>query len=376
MRRPPAGAHPGHFVIDPEWPKPRVRIVAYRPDNVDEHFEPDSTCDLKRIRGYLDTHTVTWVDIQGLGDADFLHRVADFFELHPLAIADVVNVPQRPKAETYNGYMFLITKMVTMEEDGGVNIEQVSAFLGPNYLLTFQEQYGDVFDPVRERIRNPSTRIRGEGADYLAYAVLDAVVDGYYPALEQLGERLLLMEEDALDSPTTEAIKETNKVRRTLLSIRRVVWPQREAINSLIRDPSPLINDRVRIFLRDAYDHCAQSSDLLESYRELLNGVANLHLTALSNKTNDVMKMLTIVATIFIPLTFMTGIYGMNFEYMPELQQRWAYPAFLMAMGLVALGMVFYFKTRGLLGDPDAPRRRRRRFRLLHAVKKKAMLGQ
>ncbi len=339
--------------MDPSWPPPRVRVVAYGADQLDEYEEPEAACDLDRIRRIIDSHVVTWVDVQGLGNAAFLNRIAEFFNLHPLAVADVVNVPQRPKAESYDGYIFLITKMITLEEDSQVRIEQVSAFLGSNYLLTFQEHYGDIWDPVRDRIRSSNTRVRGENADYLAYAVLDAVIDGYYPVLEEMGERLLDMEEDALRSPTEDAIKETNRIRRSLLSIRRVIWPQREAVNSLIRDPTPLISDPVRLFLRDAYDHCAQGADLIESYREILNGVANLHLTGLSNRANDVMKMLTIMASIFIPLTFLAGIYGMNFEYMPELHDRYSYPVLLIVMASIAISMILYFRRKGWIGTPD-----------------------
>ena len=357
MRRPPVGARPGELAIDPSWPPPRVRVVAYDHDQVDEYEEPEGACDLARIRSIIDSHAVTWVDVQGLGNAALLESIAESFSLHPLAIADVVNVPQRPKAESYEDYIFLITKMITLEEDSAVKIEQVSAFLGPNYLLTFQEHYGDVWDPVRDRIRSPNTRIRGEKVDYLAYAVLDAVIDGYYPVLEEMGERLLDMEEDALRSPTEDAIKETNRIRRSLLSIRRVLWPQREAVSSLIRDPTPLVSDPVRLFLRDAYDHCAQGADLIESYREILNGVANLHLTGLSNRANDVMKLLTIMASIFIPLTFLAGIYGMNFEYMPELHDRYGYPVVLVIMLIIAVSMVLYFRKKGWIGTQDNHRR-------------------
>jgi magnesium transporter len=341
-----AGAGPGTLRVQEGWPAPAIRIFRYTPESVDE-WETDAS---DTFAGLRDERGIVWVDVQGLGDEALLRRLGELFDLHPLAVEDVVNIPQRPKTEAYRECIFLVTRMIAVADGAAIQNEQLSIFLGARFVLTFQERPGDCLEPVRNRLRNPASRIRSSGSDYLAYALLDAVIDGYYPAIEQLGDRLAELEEESLEQPTKATLRATNKVRMTLLLMRRVMWPQREAINSLIRDENPLVSDNVRLFLRDTHDHCSQIVDVIESYRELVSAVANTYLTVVSNRTNEVMKVLTIMASIFIPLTFMAGIYGMNFDHMPELHLRYGYPLLWAAMIAVGLGMVYYFRRKGWLG--------------------------
>jgi len=346
------GTGPGTLSIQEGWPPPKVRVFRYTPEKVEE-WEADST---DSFDGLIEESSIVWVDVQGLGDEAFLRRMGDLFDLHPLAVEDVINVPQRPKTEAYGNCIFLVTRMIALLDGAAIVNEQISIFLGENFVLTFQERPGDCFEPVRQRLRNPDSRIRSNRPDYLAYAILDAVIDGYYPVIEQLGDELAELEEESLERPSKNTLRATNKVRMTLLLMRRVLWPQREAINSLLRDENKLVSPNVRLFLRDTHDHCTQVAEVVESYRELVSAVANTYLTVVSNRTNEVMKVLTIMASIFIPLTFMAGIYGMNFEYMPELHFRYSYPLLWLAMLTVGLGMVYYFRRKGWLGGEEDDR--------------------
>lgn len=343
------GTRPGTLRIQEGWPPPKVKVFRYTPENLEE-WETGSADSFDSL---IQESSIVWVDVQGLGDEAFLRRMGELFNLHPLAVEDVVNVPQRPKTEAYGNCIFLVTRMITVLDGEAIRNEQISIFLGKNFVLTFQERPGDCFDPVRERLRNPAGRMRNGRPDYLAYALLDAVIDGYYPALEQLGNELAELEEESLEQPTKNTLRATNQVRMTLLLMRRVLWPQREAISSLIKDENPLVTENVRLYLRDTHDHCSQVADVVESYRELVSAVANTYLTVVSNRTNEVMKVLTIMASIFIPLTFMAGIYGMNFDHMPELHFRYGYPLLWGAMLAVGLGMVYYFRRKGWLGGEE-----------------------
>lgn len=281
-----------------------------------------------------------------------MRGLGDLFGLHPLALEDAVNVPQRPKSERYDHYYLYITRMTMLRSAADeLDTEQVSIFIGRNYVLTLQERYGDVFDPVRERIYAGIGPLRVSGSDYLAYALIDTIIDGYYPVLEKIGDRLEALEERALTSSSKATLRDIYDTKRQLLNVRRAVWPQREAVNALIRDESSLITPAVRIFLRDCYDHTVQLIDVTETFRELCGNLLDLYLSSVSMRTNDVMKLLTIMSTIFIPLTFLAGIYGMNFEVMPELKMRWAYPLLLVVMALTGAGMVYLFWKRGWIGN-------------------------
>ncbi len=268
--------------------------------------------------------TVTWFDVQGFGDRKLLQKLGKVFDLHSLLLEDVVNVPQRPKTESYGEQLLVVVRMVRLEEEGDtrvatVDMEQVSMVLAKNYVVTFQEKHGDILDPVRQRIRSGKGPMRSHGADYLAYAIADTIIDGYYPVLESVGDRLESLENDVIHRPSPAVLGELNAMKNQLINLRRAIWPQREAINSLVRGDHNLITEPVRIYLRDTYDHCIQTSEVAEMYREMVTGLMNTYLSSIANRANDIMKVLTIMASIFIPLTFMAGIYGMNFEHMPEL---------------------------------------------------------
>jgi len=304
---------------------------------------------------HLDTESVSWVDVSGLGSEDVLQQLGQVFKLHPLVLEDIVNVPQRPKVEDYQDQLLIITQMVILKENGdGFWLEQVSLVLGKHYLLTVQEEaLHDTFEPVRDRIRNEKGTIRQRGADYLAYALWDTIIDGYFMALEAYGERLEDLEDEVVTNPTKQTLSKIYQIRRELLALRRAIWPQRDALNTLIRDECALMSADVQVYLRDCYDHVVQLIDTIETYRELAPGMMDVYLSAVSNRMNEVMKLLTVISTIFIPLTFVAGIYGMNFNpevsplNMPELNWYWGYPFFWMVTIAIAAILIYFFWRRG-----------------------------
>lgn len=304
---------------------------------------------------FLDSESVSWVDVKGLGSEDILRRLGQVFSLHPLVLEDIVNVPQRPKIEEYDEQLLIIARMVTMKPSGsGFISEQVSLVLGRHYLLTVQEEPEyDCFGPIRERIRTSKGTIRKQGPDYLAYALLDAIIDGFFPVLEEYGEKIEELEDEVVSNPSRQTLEKIHAVKRELLGLRRAIWPQRDAINTLIRDGSDLISHDVHIYLRDCYDHAIQVLDMVETYRELAASLMDVYLSSVSNKMNEIMKLLTVISSIFIPLTFIAGVYGMNFDpskspyNMPELDWYWGYPACWAVMLATALGLVYFFWRRG-----------------------------
>ncbi len=343
---------PGTLMMEPDAPKPVVHLMCYTTEGLQEHdaASPDE------LRRYANAKGVTWVDVQGLGDEAVLRQIAEIFDIHPLALEDAVNVPQRPKSESYEDQHLFVARMARVGDEEQVDAEQVSFFIGRNYVLTFQERYGDVFDPVRKRIRVGKGPIRTMGPDYLAYALIDTVIDAYYPLIETIGDQLYELEEAILTRPTPRGLRRIHMMRRELLGIRRAAWPQREAVNALIREETPLVTEAVRVYLRDTLDHAAQIADLVESYRELTSGLMDIYLSSTGQRTNEVMKVLTIMASIFIPLTFLAGVYGMNFRYLPGLQWHGAWWVFCGAMIATATGMLLYFRHRGWIGAEDDDR--------------------
>jgi magnesium transporter len=304
---------------------------------------------------YLDSKSVSWVDVRGLGSEDVLQRLGVVFRLHPLALEDLVNVPQRPKIEEYDDQLLIITRMVMPLRQGhGCVTEQVSFILGQHYLLTVQEEpERDTFRSVRDRIRTCKGTIRKHGADYLAYALIDTIIDGFFPVLEAYGEQIEELEAEVVASPTRQTLEKIHILKRELLHLRRAIWPQRDALNSLIRDGNDLISDEVRIYLRDCYDHAVQVLDMVETYRELAASLMDVYLSSVSNRMNEVMKLLTVISSIFIPLTFIAGVYGMNFDpqaspwNMPELQWYYGYPLCWTLMLSSATGLIVFFWKRG-----------------------------
>ncbi len=351
-RRPPVGSRPGTLAIQEDSPFPTIRVIRYTPDTVQEGevASPQALAELSRA------DVVTWIDVQGLGDEQTLRELASMFGLHPLVISDVANVFQRPKSEEYDDYQFIVTRMARQSAEGVLDVEQVSLIVGSDYVLTFQERPGDVFDVVRERLRQGKGPMRRSGPDYLAYALLDTVVDAYYPLLEAVGDHLEDLEVEVVANPNESIIHTIYSLKRQLLHVRRAIWPQREMINALIRGDGGFITDSTRLYLRDVYDHCIQIIDVLESYREMAGGLLDVYLSSVSNRMNEVMKVLTIMASVFIPLTFIAGIYGMNFEFMPELHLRWAYPLIWVVMLAVVLGMVWFFWRKGWIAGPKPAR--------------------
>ena len=352
--RPPVGAPAGTFKIDPDAPHPRMRFMAYGPDG----FVERDVTDIAAVTELRQKWPVVWLNVEGLGDAAILARLGEIFHLHPLALADVVNVVQRPKVEPYQDELFIVARMATLANEH-IESEQLSIFLGQGFVLTFLEDPGDCLDPVREQIRRGLGQLRRAAADHLAYAILDAVIDAYYPILEQYGERLDALEDDIIARPRPDALYAIRTVKRDLLLMRRILWPMRDALNSLLRDPIDLISPDTRLYLRDCYDHLTQLMDILETDREIISGLQDIYQAGVSNRMNEVIKVLTIIATIFIPLTFIAGVYGMNFDpdaspwNMPELRMPWGYPAALGVMAIVALAMLLYFWRKGWLTRPD-----------------------
>lgn len=348
---PPVGARPGTLVIPANAPRPTIDVIHYSPA---EHrtLRPTS---LAEIAPLLKSGTTTWIDIEGLGDEALLREVAAMFAIHPLALEDVANAPQRPKAEEYDEHLLLIARMARLNEAMELDIEQVAMFVGTTYVLSFGERPGDVLDPVRNRIRDGKGAIRGAGPGYLAYAILDTIIDAYYPVIERLSHKLERLEDRVLVAPTPRLLDQLNRIKTDLVLLRRGVWPQLETLNRLLRETNPYLGDEVQVYLRDPTDHCAQLVDVIDSHRELVNGLLNTYLSVMSNRTNEVMKVLTIMSSIFIPLTFLAGIYGMNFDFMPELHERWSYPLLLALMIGIALFMTYYFWRKGWIGGgPDS----------------------
>ncbi|MCA9300173.1 MAG: magnesium/cobalt transporter CorA [Phycisphaerales bacterium] len=332
---------------------PRITIAHLTPD----HVEIVEDADLDTVQAHRGRPGVLWVDVQGIGDLAILERLGAEFQLHPLALEDVVNVPQRPKTETYDHHQLYISRMVESSPGGRISIEQVAILIGDDHVVTFRERPGTVLDPVRERLGESGSRIRESGADYLAYRIIDTIIDHYYPVIDALSERLESLEVLVMEHPEPGTLRDINRMKQALLEIRRAIWPQRDAINALVRGDSPYVSEPVRVYLRDSYDHAVQITDVVETYRDITSGLFNTYLSVVSNRTNEVMKVLTIMASIFIPLTFMAGIYGMNFEGMPELRVWWTYPLLLLLMAMVATGMLLFFRRKGWIGGSRDERR-------------------
>ncbi|AGW11973.1 magnesium/cobalt transporter CorA [Megalodesulfovibrio gigas] len=344
-----AGKPPGtvEYVGEKAEEQVKITVFAYSEHDVTV-TTPARLEDCGRLRA---PGTVFWVNLDGVHRTGFVEDAGRVFGLHPLVLEDIVHTEQRPKMEDQGEYLFLVVKMLRWDEaEGRVVDEQVSLVLGDGFVLSFQEEeHGDVFEDIRARIRAGKGRIRKCGPDYLLYSLLDAVVDNYFVVLEKVGDAIEDMEEALLESAGNTQLEELHVLRREALFLRKYVWPLREIVARLERQESELIRDGAKIYLRDLYDHVIQVMDTIETFREVLSGMADLHLSKISLKLNEIMKVLTVISTFFIPLTFIAGVYGMNFRYMPELEWRWGYFAVLGTMGIVAAGMWAFFKKRNLL---------------------------
>lgn len=343
---PRAGVSPGTLIIDPTAPFPKLVVTAYGPNQLieEEIGEPMG------VGEYLNHYPVVWLNVDGLGDETTLHRLGEIFGLHRLALEDAVHTGQRPKVEEYADHLFIVVRAPTA---GSHDTEQLTIILGTNWIVTFQEQEGDCFDGVRRRIREASGRIRAAGADYLAYALLDSVVDSYFPILDDLGEQLDKIEDEIFGRTDSETTAVLHDLKRQLLQYRRRILPLREAIAALQLQEEPFVKPTTQVFLRDCHDHAIRLVELVETLRESASDLMATHLTVVSNRMNEVMKVLTIIATIFIPLSFIAGLYGMNFDpaasrwNMPELGWRFGYPIALGLMGAVALGLLLFMRRKG-----------------------------
>ncbi|MCS6960153.1 MAG: magnesium/cobalt transporter CorA [Pseudanabaenaceae cyanobacterium SKYGB_i_bin29] len=344
------GELPGTLVIPADAVIPSIWAIEYSPS----HFQSKKLTTPEEATSYLNGIFVTWFDVIGLGSEVILRRIGETFQLHPLLLESVVNTPQRPKLEEYeeNQLLFVTHMVYPSRKTRGFITEQVSFVLGKNYLLTFQEEPEfDTFTPIRQRLQQNKGKIRHQGADYLFYALVDSILEGYFPILEDYGEQMEELQAEILTSPDRVHLQRIHSIKRELLHLRRSLWPQREALNTLARIGHPLISKSTRVHLQSCYDSVVQLLDMLETYRELAANLMDIYLSSLGNRTNEVMRVLTVISTIFIPLTFIVGIYGMNFEYMPELKWRYGYFLCWGIMLTLGGGLVFFFWRRGWLAD-------------------------
>lgn len=339
------GQAPGtlHFTGEKKLDNVLLNLYDYDVEQLGEY-------DLNNIddsRPYIESPSKTWINICGLHDIEKLKEIWGYFELHPLIQEDIVNTNQRAKIEEYPNHMFFVMRMMSfVEETGQLNVEQVSVVLSEDSVLSFQEDDFPIFEPVLHRLRNAAPRLRKEGPDYLAYALIDTIVDHYFKVMEKFGDEIEILEDRILENFDESIPEEIHALRRKLIYFRKAIWPLRDSLNTLIREESHLVSEENKIYYRDVYDHLVQIIDGIENYRDMVIGMLDMYMSQVSNKMNEVMKVLTIIATIFIPLTFIAGIYGMNFEYMPELSVPWAYPAVWAIMIIATMGMVYYFRRK------------------------------
>ncbi len=346
------GAPPGEFHADLDAGQPVVSAIAFNTESVEERTH----CTLSEALSLPREGRVLWIDVQGLGDRNLIEALGQEFRIHPLALADVVNVGQRPKVEDYDGFLYFVLRMVRIDEDHAIHREQVSIILTDNAVISFQETHGDCLDPLRDRLRRAGTLVRRQGSAFLAAMIIDAIVDGYFPVLETYGERIEELEDRVVADAQQSVLAEIYDTKRHLMTMRRAVWPLRDALNQLLRDPHDEIIPEVLPYLRDAADHVMQCVDVIENYREIASGLVDIYLSSVSNRTNEVMRVLTILASIFIPITFLAGVYGMNFDYLPETKWRYGYALFWLICILTAGAFLVVFHRLGWIG-PRSGRR-------------------
>lgn len=340
-----AGMPPGTpvFVGERKQDVVRISIMNYSKDHIEE-IHNASLDDCARVS---DGSNILWINVNGIHEVNTIQSLANLFGLHPLTTEDISNTSQRPKAEEFENYIFFALKMLLYDEvSNSIDNENVSVILGNNYVISFQERDSDVLDSVKERIRSSKGRIRNESTDYLAYAIMDRVIDGYFDVLERLGDHIEQIDDEILAAPDATHMKELHLLKREIVFLRKAVWPLREEISAIEKIGSRLIGDSIRPFLRDLYDHTIQIIDMVETYRDIISGMHETFLSIISNRMNEVMKVLTIIGTIFIPLTFIVGIYGMNFENMPELKWTWGYFGLWCFIIVLGLTMLVIFKKR------------------------------
>ena len=339
------GLAPGTPIHIGERRSESTNITVFEYDESEVHERQLSGAE--ECRECRDSKRVVWINIDGVHDISVVETVGEIFGIHPLVREDIVSTNQRPKVEEYDSYLYSIVKMLYKEQDTGIlQAEQVSIIVTPGCVISFQEREGDVFNPVRERLRTGKGIVRRRGSDYLAYCLIDAIVDHYFQIMEDLEDRILPLEEEVVDNPRPEVLQRIHWLKNDLVFLRRSLWPLREMLARLYREQLPPIRKDTRPFIRDVHDHTIQVIEILESFQEIVSGLMDIYMSSISNRMNNIMKVLTVIATIFIPLTFIAGVYGMNFQHMPELAWRWGYPAALGVMALVFVGMLIFFKRR------------------------------
>jgi magnesium transporter len=331
------------FVGEKKSEKVKLSVINYDGASFQEKEVPN----VGEALSYRKKSSVTWLNVYGVHQPDIIEQVGKSFNVHPLVLEDIANTGQRPKMEDFDDYIFVVLRMLSFDEtENQTKAEQISMVFGADFVVSFQEREGDVFDIIRERLRNNKGRIRKMGADYLAYSLIDAIVDNYFMVLEKLGEAIEEIEDKLVSNPRSETLQIIHDLKRETVFLRKSVWPLREVISRLERSESPLISKSTFVYLRDVYDHTIQVMDSVDTFRDTLSGMLDIYLSSVSNRMNEVMKVLTVIATIFIPLTFIAGIYGMNFKVMPELDQPWGYPAVLILMLAIAVVMLVYFRRK------------------------------
>jgi len=339
-----AGLPPGALIHIGERHAEKAKIVLCEYDEF--HLQEKEIHTLEGALPPADKKAVTWVHIDGLQDVHLLEQMGNVFDLHPLTLEDILNTEQRPKSEDHADYLFIVLRLFHEDAGGSLIAEQVSIVFGPNWLISLQEKEGRLFDPIRERLRNEKGRLRKAGADYLAHALLDTIVDGYFVILDKLGEKIENLEEALVGRPSPETLRAIQALKREMIFLRKSVWPLREMIGALGRSDSPLIREPSVIYFRDVYDHAVQVIDTIETYRDMLSGMLDIYLSSISNRMNEIMKVLTIIATVFMPLTFLAGVYGMNFKHMPELEWPWGYFSLWGVMIVIAVFMLIAFRRK------------------------------
>lgn len=339
------GLPPGTPIYTGEKKEEKVRISII--DYTEDQFQEMEVKTIEECFPFKESPSVTWINIDGIHQVEIIERIGKHFEIHPLVLEDIVHPQQRPKMEDFGEYIYIVFKMFQYDnQENLIKMEQVSIVLGNTYVISFQEMEGDIFEPIRDRIRSDKGRIRKMTSDYLAYALMDTIVDNYYTILESLGDRIEAIEGKVVTDPKPETLQEIHRLKRDMIFLRKSVWPLREVISSLERDELPLIHKATRKFFKDVYDHTIQVIDTVETFRDLLMGMHDTYLSGISNRMNEIMKVLTIIATIFIPLTFIAGVYGMNFEFMPELKWRWAYFGVWGIILIIVVFMLAFFKRK------------------------------
>ncbi|RNI14627.1 magnesium and cobalt transport protein CorA [Methanohalophilus sp. RSK] len=341
-----AGMDPGTLIHvgDKKVEEPKLTVVEYNEKYLEVHVNP--VIDIIKNLKFTEERKI-WINVDGLHQTELIESIGKIFGVHPLVLEDILNTNQRPKTESYDDYIYVTIRTLFYERlENAVNSDQISIILGNNFILSFQEMGTDLFKQIRQRMERPAGNIRKRGIDYLTYSLLDSIVDNYYLLLEDIGEEIERLEDELIKEPAPATLQSIHELKREMIILRRSLWPLREIIVSLQRDESGLIRESTGIYLRDLYDHSIQVIETVETYREMLSGMQDLYISTVSNRMNEVMKVLTIIATIFIPLTFIAGIYGMNFEYMPELKWEWGYPAVMIFMATISVIMLYYFKKK------------------------------